>query len=220
MSTTERSNPGATLVIADACRLQADAMALALSSRGYRVEAIATTGSGLLRAVSACHPDTCLLDLRLLDGHALDMLNRLHAREPELRVVVLSRSTDPRAAADAVEAGAVGYLGKDKSLNELDRALRRVAVGELFIEPTLAQEAMRHTRERPDGEAGLLRWLTQREREVLRRLTEGDDTTDIARALGMTANTTRTHVQNVLDKLGVHSRLEAVALANRASARH
>lgn len=214
--TTPRTARTAKLVVADASRLHAEALALALASRGHRIQATATTWSGLLRAVSACRPDTCILDLQVLDGRSFDAIGLIHACDPTIKIVVLSRAMDPDWVTAAIEAGVVGYLGKDKGIDQLDRALRRVEAGGLYIEPTLAQEVLRRVRSHSDAEP--LRWLTQREREVLRRLTEGDDTTEIARALSMTTNTARTHVQNVLDKLGVHSRLEAIALAHQLSA--
>jgi DNA-binding NarL/FixJ family response regulator len=205
------------LVIADASRLHAEALALVLTGRGYQVQATATTRSGLLRAVAACRPQLCLLDLQLLDGHALDAVGRIRRSDPGVRIVVLSRELGPESVAAAAAAGVAGYLGKDKSLEQLDRALRRIAAGDRFIEPGTAREALRRT-PAPDP-AEPLRRLTRREREVLERLAEGDDTTQIARALRMTASTARTHVQNVLDKLGVHSRLEAVVLAHQAGRR-
>ncbi|MGF1431201.1 LuxR C-terminal-related transcriptional regulator [Kitasatospora sp. LaBMicrA B282] len=206
------------LVVADASRLLAEALAMVLTGRGYQVLATAATRAGLLRAVSACHPDACILDLQLLDGRALDTVGQIRAREPLTRVIVLSREMDPGSVAAATEAGVVGYLGKDRGLAVLDRALRTVAAGGRFIEPTLGPQAQRRAGNGSTDEEPL-RWLTQREREVLRRLTEGDDTTEIAKVLRMTPSTARTHVQNVLDKLGVHSRLEAVALAHQVGIR-
>ncbi|MDH6142383.1 two-component system nitrate/nitrite response regulator NarL [Kitasatospora sp. GP30] len=206
--------PLARLVIADASRLHAEALALVLAGRGYLVQATATTRGGLLRAVAACRPELCLLDLQLLDGRALDAIAQIRRSDPGIGIVALSRELDPDAVVAAAAAGVAGYLGKDKGLELLDRALRTVAAGERFIEPTLAQEALRRART-PDHAEPLHR-LTHREHEVLARLAEGDDTIEIARALRMTTSTARTHVQNVLDKLGVHSRLEAVAMAHQA----
>ncbi|MER5640172.1 response regulator transcription factor [Kitasatospora sp. NPDC002227] len=200
------------LVVADAERLLADALALALTGRGYRVRATATTRGGLLRAVLDHRPDACLLDLHLSDGRALDVVDQIHRSAPETRILALSREADPGVVEIAIEAGAAGYLSKDRGVDALDRALRRILAGELFVEANLALEARQGS---PATGSRSLRWLTHRELEVLRRLTEGDGTVEIARALDMTTNTARTHVQNVLDKLGVHSRLEAVALANR-----
>lgn len=217
-----------TLVVADASRLLAEALALVLSGRGYRVLATAATCDGLLRAVTACRPDACLLDLQLLDGQALDTVREIHAREPGIRVIVLSRTMDPDSVSAAIEAGAVGYLGKDRELDVLDRALRAVAAGGRFIEPTLSPQTPSPQALSPQtpgpvagssgtggGEDPLYR-LTDREHEVLRLLVEGEDTAAIAEQLRMSSSTARTHVQNVLDKLGVHSRLEAVALARRS----
>jgi DNA-binding NarL/FixJ family response regulator len=201
------------IVVADASRLLAEALALVLTGRGYQVPATAATRAGLLRAVAACHPDACVLDLQLLDGRALDAVAQIRAREPGIRVIVLARAMDPGTVAAATAAGVSGYLGKDRGLDVLDRALRTVAAGERFIEPTLGPQAQHRAGGADNDEP--LRWLTQREREVLRRLTEGDDTTEIAKVLRMTPSTARTHVQNVLDKLGVHSRLEAVALVHQ-----
>jgi DNA-binding NarL/FixJ family response regulator len=201
-------------VIADASRLHAEALGLVLTGRGYLVQATATTRRALLRAVATCRPEVCLLDLQLLDGQAVDAIGQLRRSDPGVRIVVLSRRLDPDSVASAAAAGVAGYLGKDKGLELLDRALRRVVAGERFIEPTMAQLPRRA---RTPDHAEPLRRLTQREREVLARLAEGDDTTQIARALRMTTSTARTHVQNVLDKLGVHSRLEAVALAHHAA---
>ncbi|WP_441249450.1 LuxR C-terminal-related transcriptional regulator [Kitasatospora sp. McL0602] len=208
----------AALVVADAERLLAEALALALTGRGYRVRATATSRSGVVRAVLAHRPDACVLDLRLSDGRALDSIELIHRSAPEVRILALSRDPDPGSVELAVAAGAAGYLSKDQGIEVLDRALTRIGAGELFVEPALALEAARLARSRRGTGPDSLRWLTHRELEVLRRLTEGDGTVEIARALSMTTNTARTHVQNVLDKLGVHSRLEAVALANRLGA--
>ncbi|WP_042398236.1 LuxR C-terminal-related transcriptional regulator [Streptacidiphilus carbonis] len=208
--------PGAPeLIVAEANRLFVDALALALVDCGYRVRATATTRGELLRGVLAHRPHVCVLDLHLLDGRAVDVITLIHRYAPEVRVLALSRDPDPMLVTAAMEAGSAGYLSKDKGIDALDQALGRVLAGELFIEPALALETIRHTRSRRDGPSEPFRWLTPRELEVLRRLTEGDGTVEIAHALGMTTNTARTHVQSVLDKLGVHSRLEAVALANR-----
>jgi two-component system nitrate/nitrite response regulator NarL len=210
------TSPRATeVVLADASLLHAEALALALSGRGYRVLAAADSREGLVRAVSQRPPDVCLVDSGLLGDGSRDLVGLLRALGPRTRVIVLSRGLDREAAEAAVGAGAAGYLRKDLGFDALDRALRSAASGEPAVAPAAALEAVRRGRgpREADGTDPRHR-LTQREREVLRRLSQGDDTVALARALGMTVNTARTHVQNVLDKLGVHSRLEAVALAN------
>ncbi|MBT2508920.1 response regulator transcription factor [Streptomyces sp. ISL-98] len=211
-----RATASPQLVLADEHRLFVDALALTLARRGYGVRGIATTRTQLLRAVLVHRPDACVLDIQLLDGPAIDVIDRIHARLPKVKVLVVSARTDADSVAAAMEAGAVGYLSKRQGVDVIDHALAELSRGELTIEPSLAQETLRHLGNHRDVEDQPLRWLTQRELEVLRRLTDGEGTTEIAQALGVTINTARTHVQNVLDKLGVHSRLEAVALADRA----
>jgi DNA-binding NarL/FixJ family response regulator len=208
------------IVIADACRLHAEALALALTAHGFQVRAIAVTPEEAVEAVAETAPELCLMEGGLLDGEAAESIQLLHARGPRTRIVVLARHMDPGVAEAVAEAGAAGCLRGDLSIEALTAELRRLASGGPFTEPATAPEALRRRRG-PGGREERdrrLRWLTPREREVLRRLTEGDDTAAIAHALGMTANTARTHIQNVLDKLGVHSRLEAIALANSLGA--
>ena len=210
-----RESTGA-LVIGDAHRLLLDALALALLDRGFQIRAAATSGAEVLDAVLEFHPEVCLLELHLSDGSALDVIGRIHAQAPGVRVLVLSADADPASVAAAIEVGAGGYVTKDQGIDAIERALARIMGGELVLTPALSRDTLRHLRRERDEQPDPLRWLTQRERQVLERLTEGDGTAEMARALGMASNTARTHVQNVLDKLGVHSRLEAVAVAYRA----
>jgi DNA-binding NarL/FixJ family response regulator len=208
--------PVPRLVLGDGSRLFVDALSLALASHGRQVAAVATTRRAVLRAVLINQPQICMLDVLLADGDAIDVIDRIHERLPQVKVLVLATDTGPGVVAAAIEAGAVGYLSKRHGIVVIDDALDRATRGEFVIDPDLAQETLRHLRDHREVERNQpMRWLTKREREVLRRLTEGDGTAEIAHRLGMTTNTARTHVQNMLDKLGVHSRLEAVALANR-----
>ncbi|MEY9874746.1 two-component system nitrate/nitrite response regulator NarL [Streptacidiphilus sp. MAP12-33] len=204
------------IVIGDGYRLLLDALALTLADRGFRVRATATTRDDVLRAALEFHPAVCLTELHLADGSALELIERLHAEAPAVRVLVLSTDTEPESVAAAIEVGAVGYLTKDQGIDAIEQALARILRGELVLTPDLSRDTLRHLRRERAEQDDPLRWLTQRERQVLERLTEGDGTAEMARALGMASNTARTHVQNVLDKLGVHSRLEAVAMAHRA----
>lgn len=210
-----RENTGA-LVIGDGHQLLLDALALALTGRGFQVRAAATTCAEVLGAALETRPEVCLLELHLSDGSALGVIERIHAEAPAVRVLVLSADADPASVAAAIEVGACGYVTKDQGIDAIEHALARIMGGELVLTPALSQVTLRHLRRERDEQSDPLRWLTQRERQVLQRLTEGDGTAEMARALGMASNTARTHVQNVLDKLGVHSRLEAVAVAYRA----
>jgi DNA-binding NarL/FixJ family response regulator len=153
-----------------------------------------------------------LLDLRLGDGvDSTELIPSVRAACPEAKVVVLSAWSDDRSIARVVEAGCDGYLLKDQHVSELIDGLRGVVNGQ----PAFAPAVMRRL-------VGLLgpgrssqNSLSPRELDVLQRLGDGESTGDIAAALYVSVNTIRNHVQSIMQKLGVHSRLEAVAHAVR-----
>jgi two-component system, NarL family, nitrate/nitrite response regulator NarL len=134
------------------------------------------------------------------------------AADPQVRVIVLTASTDTAALQGAVAEGAVAVTHKAQPLADLFVVVERVHAGEAVLSGQLMRGAM--SRAQSDQQS-LARFLTAREREVLARLTQGESTREIARQMGVAYSTARTHIQSVLDKLGVHSRLEAAAFAAR-----
>ncbi|MFE2378616.1 LuxR C-terminal-related transcriptional regulator [Streptomyces sp. NPDC059398] len=151
------------------------------------------------------------------DGIALAAAAR--AARPALRTVVLAARDDPRRAALALQTGASGWVAKDCSLQRLLAVVRGVLRGETHLPPALLTGVLRELnsaqRHRTKGEL-LVEALTPREREVLRCMVAGLGRKAVAERLFLSPHTVRTHMQNVLGKLGVHSTLAAVALARRA----
>jgi two-component system, NarL family, nitrate/nitrite response regulator NarL len=196
------------LVLGDDHRLFAEPVAAALTRRGHDV-VIATNVAGAVEAVGEHAPDLCLMDLRFPDGNGLDAVTAMRDRFPACPVVVLSGSDDAHASAAAAAAGAVGFLSKAQPLAAIFEALDRIAAGK-ELEPRSSPRA-EYSDDRSRAR-DLVAGLTERERQVLRRLVEGDDTVAIARSLGIAVSTARTHLQSVITKLGVHSRMQAVAL--------
>jgi DNA-binding NarL/FixJ family response regulator len=194
-------------VLCDDHRLFVEPFAAALGMRGHDVVVVTAPGAAL-RAVDRHRPDMFVVDLKFPDGSGLDLIPQVRQRQPACRVVVLSGSTNPRDAAAAGAAGAAGFLQKDQPISVIFAALDRIAAG-ATVTPMPA-------RDREVGERASVRrridHLTNREREVLQRLIGAEDTLHIARAMGVAPSTARTHLQNVLFKLGVHNRLQAVAL--------
>jgi DNA-binding NarL/FixJ family response regulator len=203
------------LVLGDDHRLFAEPLAAALVHRGHEVF-IATTVPETIRAVEEHDPDLCLMDLLFPDGDGLEAVAAVRARSPSCRVVVLSGSADPSAPAAAVASGAVGFLSKAQPVTAIFDALDRIAAGD-ELEPLPSPRASSSGDEHGEVRERVAA-LTRRERMVLQRLVEGEDTVEIARFLGVAASTARTHLQNVLNKLGVHSRLQAVSLVLAARA--
>ncbi|SFL25513.1 response regulator [Geodermatophilus ruber] len=197
------------LVLCDDHRLFVEPLAAALATRGHEV-VVVTTPERALQAVVEHRPDLVVIDLRFPEGSGLDALVELRTRNAGCPVVVLSASAEDQDLAAVADAGAAAFLRKDQPMRAIFDALDRVAAGRAVTTPALTRTppvSAEQSRVRR-----LVGHLTERERQVLHRLVEGEDTTEIARSLGVAHSTARTHVQNVLLKLGVHNRLQAVAL--------
>ncbi|GAA3929634.1 LuxR C-terminal-related transcriptional regulator [Streptomyces gulbargensis] len=211
---------GVRLVVVDEHRLLAEALASALKLRGHRVLAAAAPVAGAVDLVIGRAPEVCLLGTAAPAAPgAFEPVVRIRRERPQVAVVVLGPVPSPRGIAAAFAAGAAGYVRHDERIEGVERALLKARAGEAAVAPQLLQGAfaeLLHPSARPDDEGQrLLRLLTRREVEVLVRVAEGEDTRLIAAGMGIAPSTARTHVQRVLMKLGVGSRLEAAALAAR-----
>ncbi|WP_329135090.1 response regulator transcription factor [Streptomyces sp. NBC_00670] len=153
----------------------------------------------------------------LVDG--ISLVTGVRATQPGVRTVVLAEKDDPRRAALALQAGACGWVAKDCSLVRLLTVIRGVLRDETHLPPALLTGVLRELtaarKHRTESER-LVESLTPREREVLRCMVAGLGRKAVAERLFLSPHTVRTHMQNVLGKLGVHSTLAAVALARRA----
>lgn len=198
------------IVVCDDHRLLLEALGVSLSARDHDVVALCTTPEAALEAVVGHRPDVCLLDLHFPEGSSLPALRAMVAQCPETRVVVFSAAADPQAVSGALALGAAGYLRKSMSMEEICEMLDQAARGQVAVEPELLREAFLPPSARDP--LWVLRFLTDREWDALRCITRGMSTDQIARQLGVRRSTARSHVQNLLHKLGVHSRLEAAAL--------
>lgn len=167
------------------------------------------------------NPRVALIDYHLPDGTGASAAARLRAQLPEVSVVMLSADTSDHAFLESVEAGAAAYVAKTEDVTRLAETIRRTAAGEVMLPPARLAEALRQTRaaDRRSREADRkLNSLTPREREVLQLLAEGLGSREIAQQLAVSVPTARGHVQVVLEKLGVHSREDAVIVGVEAGA--
>lgn len=171
------------------------------------------------RVFTSKRVDVVLLDADLADDAAFRLCEELSQPPGAPYVIFVSRSSDPERIVRGIRAGAAGWVRKDESLARLIHIIRGVARGETWLPPDQIGEVLQVLMRRPDHDEGggdrLLAALTGREREVLLCLAEGTRRRDVAEHLHMSPNTVRTHLQNLMAKLGVHSALEAVALARR-----
>jgi DNA-binding NarL/FixJ family response regulator len=161
--------------------------------------------------------DVAVVDLALPDGDGYELIEELASR-PGVMTLVLSASLEPARFARAVEAGASGVLHKSAAIGEVVEAVRRLESGEALLSPAEVIEMLRMVSRKRQEEYEAQRAiekLTPREKQVLQALGEGLDSKDIAEKLHITVETERTHMVNILGKLDVHSRLQALVFAAR-----
>jgi DNA-binding NarL/FixJ family response regulator len=161
--------------------------------------------------------EVAIVDLALPDGDGLDLIEDLSS-QPRTMTLVLSASLEPGRFARAVEAGASGVLHKSTPIKDIVEAVRKLRAGEALLSPAEVVEMLRLVgRERQEEHAArqAVERLTPREKEVLQALAEGLESREIAEKLNVSVETERTHMVNILHKLGVHSRLQALVFAAR-----
>lgn len=182
-----------------------------LTEAGHEV--VATTGEGrqAVRLAGAVRPDVVVLDLQLPDVSGVDVIRGLLAAVPGVRVLMLSASGEQQGVLDAVKAGATGYLLKSAGVEEFVDAVRRTAAGDPVFTPGLAGLVLgeyRRLAAAPAQGRDAAPRLTERETEVLRLVATGLSYKQIASRLVLSHRTVQNHVQNTLNKLQLHNRVE------------
>jgi DNA-binding NarL/FixJ family response regulator len=200
------------LVIGDDHSVFLDAMSAVLGQRGYEVT-VARSVPDTIETVRRTQPDVCLIDRNFAGEDGITAISPMLAASTRTKVLVLSADPDTEGIRQALHAGASGYLHKTRGVSALTRAIERVQRGEVVVD--VPKPAPARPLARQDDAHRLASFLTVRERECLQLLVEGLDTAGIATKLGVSAATVRTHVQSLMTKLGVHSRLEAASYAVR-----
>src|SRR5919199_2515527 len=168
----------------------------------------AVDGSEAVRLAKELQPDVVLMDLLMPVMDGITATGVIRREVPEVEVLALTSVLEDASVTGAVRAGAIGYLLKDTQADELCRAIKAAAEGQVQLSPQAAARLMREVRAPESPEA-----LTERETEVLRLLARGKANKEIARELGIGEKTVKTHVSNILAKLGVQSRTQAALYA-------
>jgi DNA-binding NarL/FixJ family response regulator len=161
--------------------------------------------------------DVVLMDFRLPDGTGAEAARAIKGRWPNARIVMLTALNDDETILESIQSGADGYMTKDRAVEDVVSAVRSAYAGETLLPRAVIVGIARRVAEARDrtAEQRPVEPLTPRELEVLRALTDGLSTPEICERLFIAPNTLRTHVQNIMGKLRVHSKLEAVAFALR-----
>ena len=177
----------------------------------------AVDGNGAIALSATEHPDVLLMDIRMPGLDGIEALRRISAMMPTEgpRIIMLTTFDPDDYIYDALAAGASGFLLKDAPAEELLTAVRVVAAGEAVLAPSITNRLIQQIKTRPirTTEAQVLESLTDREREVLRLIANGDTNQEIAEQLFVGETTVKTHVSHVLRKLGLRDRVQAVVVA-------
>ncbi|UMG94657.1 response regulator transcription factor [Nocardioides sp. TF02-7] len=162
-------------------------------------------------------PDVVLLDVRMPKQSGIEACVAIKEALPTTKIVMLTSSDEEADLYEAVKSGASGYLLKDSSIEEVAQGIRVVAEGQSLISPSMAAKLIDEfkTMSKPERASGPALKLTDRELEVLRLVAKGLSNRDVAQRLAISENTVKNHVRNMLEKLQLHSRMEAVMYAVR-----
>jgi DNA-binding NarL/FixJ family response regulator len=208
-----------TIVIADDHRSFGEALQVALDKElDLTVIEVVTDGNAAIEAAEKTHPDVVLMDLQMPGVDGIEATRRIREHGSGTAVIILSGRGDEVSLARAVQAGARGFVPKTDAVVELPEAVRRAYRGEPLHSSGDVETSLRRLRRRRaiDGDLSeRVARLTPREIEILQRMAEGATPEKIAEDLGMSRHTLRTHTQNVLTKLGVHTKLDAIVAALR-----
>jgi two-component system NarL family response regulator len=187
------------------------------SDDGIEVVAEAGDGAEAVALAAEVGPDVILMDVRMPHLSGIEAAKQILAADPDAHVVMLTVSEDPHDLFDAVKVGAAGYLLKEISIEEVAAAVRAVHVGQSLISPSMATKLLAEFRLLADRAATRgatsAPHLTGRELEVLGLVAQGMSNRQIAAELFISENTVKNHVRNILEKLHLHSRTEAVMYA-------
>jgi NarL family two-component system response regulator LiaR len=175
----------------------------------FELVAEASTGTEAVRVCAETRPDVVLMDVRLPDMDGIAATQAIRIAHPATKVIIVTSSQNDQLVASALRAGAIGYLLKDVSVTGLGDAIRSAVAGRATLAPEAAQALVRQTTSAPGPGDD----LTQREREVLALMAKGISNAQIADQLVLSRSTVNFHVSNILGKMGVASRTQAVSLA-------
>lgn len=201
------------VMIVDDHPMWRDAVGRDLTEAGFEVVATVGEGAQALRIAGSVRPDVVVLDLQLPDLSGVDVTRGLVAANPGARVLILSASGEHRDVLDAVKAGATGYIVKSASRAELIDAVRRTETGDAVFSPGLAGLVLGEFRRLSVSQDPDTPRLTEREAEILRMVGTGLSYRQIAERLVLSHRTVQNHVQNTLNKLQLHNRVDLVRYA-------
>jgi len=178
-----------------------------------KVAAEAESGEEAVRTFPEIKPDVVVMDISMPGIGGIEAIDRILAREPQARILVLSAHEDAMHARRVLKAGAVGYLTKRSAAEELMQAIRQVAQGKTYLEPTIAQQL---AVQQLNGQKSPVDMLSEKEFKVFLALAKGTSVADIAQIMSLSPRTVGTHLYNIKQKLGASNSAELALIAMRS----
>jgi len=218
MSTNDHAQTIRVLIVDDHDLFRTGLASLLDSQPGIEVVAQASSGRAGVRLADEMRPDVVLMDLRMPDIEGPEATREILERDPNMRVVALTVVSESAAVAEAMKAGACGFLAKDTAIDGMTAAVRAAAQGGAWLSPRAAEVVLGRIRssDAPQGsDSSALEELSARELDVLRLIALGMENSEIADALNISRRTAKNHVSNILAKLGLPSRVQAAVYAVR-----
>lgn len=197
---------GMDVVLVDVHDALRDGLEILLERRGIETVGTTATAAGAVEIFHSRHPDVAVVGIQLRDGNGLDLVRELRGEHPEIAILIYTGVEDVGTLAEALESGARGFLLKLGGVTQLVQALRLLARGDRYVDPTIRALLDAEI----DGEPLV---LTKRQREIFDLLAQGLTGEEIATRLNLSAETVRTHIRNGMEKLDAHTRTGAVVEA-------
>jgi DNA-binding NarL/FixJ family response regulator len=200
------------VLLADDHRLVAEGLKSLLSAE-FELVGLVEDGRALIEAARKLRPDVIVADITMPNLNGIDALVQLKQDDAGVRVVILTMHTEVAFARRALEAGALGYVLKHSAQNELTGAIRAALEGKTYVSPSLAGGVFRVMNPRSESALDPVASLTLRQREILKRLAEGNSTKEIGGALAISARTVEFHKYQIMQKVDLHTNTELVHFA-------
>jgi two-component system response regulator DegU len=209
------------VLLVDDHRLLRESLRRSLTEEGFDVVGEGGDGEEAIELAAELEPDVVLLDVTMPNLGGVEAAGRIHEAHPAMRIVMLTMHADAEVVADALRAGACGYLTKDSSTEEIADAIRLAASGETAVSPQLAASMLGELRrlDRP-SESEEDRLITKREEEVLQLIADGLSTPEVASSLYISQKTVKNHLASIYQKLDARDRTQAVLAAVRMGIVH
>jgi DNA-binding NarL/FixJ family response regulator len=213
------SNPIRVLICDDHALFRRGLTMVLESEEGIEVVGEAEDGHSAIQKAEELVPDVVLMDVRMPHVNGIEATRRIAEVDPSAKILMLTVSDEEDDLYDAIKAGATGYLLKEISIEEVAEAIRAVVSGQSLISPSMASKLLAEftslAKKADEKQAVPSPRLTERELGVLKLVAQGMSNREIAGALYISENTVKNHVRNILEKLHLHSRMEAVVYAVR-----